>query len=286
MSEKRLTLWAPAKLNLSLLVGKRREDGYHEIRSVMQKIALYDTLIFRPSDHVAFSSDLKYLPTDERNLCVRAATEYFKAAGIRGGVEIRVRKAIPVGAGLGGGSADAACTLRALQELYGALSREALDALALSLGADVPFCLSEKTTCLCEGVGERLSPLSVPQGFEGYLVLVKNDRKLSTAQVYDAFDALQARRGASDEGVLRALESGDLSLLGQGLVNDLEEAVFLQKPALAELLDRFSALGALGARMSGAGPTVYGLFASEEEAKRAAEAFSGEPFCRVARLLF
>ncbi len=284
MSEEKLTLWAPAKLNLTLGVSSRREDGYHEIRSIMQKIALYDTLTFSRSKEITLSADLKYLPTDERNLCVRAAREYFRMTGISGGVDIRVRKAIPVGAGLGGGSADAACTLRALCSLYEPLEERALFDLALSLGADVPFCLSTAPTCLCEGVGEILTPVKRGAG-EICLVLVKNDRKLSTASVYGAFDALPYEGMPSDEGALRALELGDAALLGESLFNMLEEPVFAQKGALKDLREKFLSLGALGARMSGAGPTVYGVFATREDACRAAAAFSEEPFCRIASLL-
>ncbi|MBR6529836.1 MAG: 4-(cytidine 5'-diphospho)-2-C-methyl-D-erythritol kinase [Clostridia bacterium] len=285
MSGRRLTLWAAAKLNLTLGVGERRADGYHEIRSVMQKISLYDTLSFAKADEICFTSDLKYLPNDERNLCVKAARLYFEAAGIDGGVDIRVRKAIPVGAGLGGGSADAACTLRALCALYRPLDRETLHALALSLGADVAFCLSEDTTCLCEGVGEVLTPIVRGGSAPIYLVLVKNDRKLSTASVYGAFDSMPARPIPSDEKVLAALQSGDAKLLSENLFNMLEQPVFAQKPALSDLLAEFAALGALGARMSGAGPTVYGVFDSQESALKAAAHFESAPFCRIATLL-
>ena len=284
MSEEKLTLWAPAKLNLTLGVAPRREDGYHPIRSIMQKIALYDTLTFSRARETTLSVDLKYLPTDERNLCVRAAHEYFRRTGISGGVTIRVRKAIPVGAGLGGGSTDAACTLRALCTLYEPLAEKELYDLALSLGADVPFCLSEHATCLCEGVGEVLTPVKRGEG-EIYLVLVKNDRKLSTASVYGAFDAMPYTGIPSDEAALRALASGDTASLGKSLFNMLEAPVFAQKCALDQLRERLLSLGALGARMSGAGPTVYGVFAALEGARRAAEALSEEPFCRIARLL-
>lgn len=285
MKKHRLTLWAPAKINLSLLVQDRRADGYHEIRSVMQKISLYDTLSFEKACSTSIASDLKYLPTDERNLCVRAANAYFQAAGIDGGVSIRIRKAIPVGAGLGGGSADAACTLRALQTLYRPLEKQTLFDLALSLGADVPFCLSTDNTCLCEGVGERLTPLALPQDFKAHLLLVKNERKLSTAQVYGAFDELPRGQRVGDETLLAALQKGDLPLVCQGLVNELEAPVFSQKPQLAALCEQMLELGALGARMSGAGPTVYGLFSDEAAAKRASEAFSSAAFCRIARFV-
>ncbi|MBQ2730747.1 MAG: 4-(cytidine 5'-diphospho)-2-C-methyl-D-erythritol kinase [Clostridia bacterium] len=284
MREKRLTLWAPAKINLSLLVGECRADGYHEIRSVMQKIALYDTLSFQRADGITIASDLKYLPTDERNLCVRAAQAYFESTGIKGGVDIRVRKAIPVGAGLGGGSADAACTLRALQTLYEPMEEGALFDLALSLGADVPFCLAPQNTCLCEGVGEKMTPVSRGKG-ELYALLVKNERKLSTASVYSAFDELERDGDANDEDLLSALETGDRELLCDSLVNQLEAPVFLQKPSLLTLCGKMKEYGAHGVRMSGAGPTVYGLFFSAEEAARAAKSFSDEPFCRVAKFL-
>lgn len=284
MREAKLTLWAPAKLNLTLGVHARRADGYHPIRSVMQKIALYDTLSFSRASEITFAADLKYLPTDSRNLCVRAAEEYFRFTNIQGGVEIRVRKAIPVGAGLGGGSADAACTLRALCTLYETIDERDLYAMALSLGADVPFCLSPAATCLCEGIGEVLTPVSRAER-ELYLVLVKNDRKLSTASVYGAFDELPHTGVPSDEETLSALAAGDAELLGKSLFNMLEAPVFAQKPELSTLREQMLSCGALGARMSGAGPTVYGLFADPEAARCAAESFSSASFCRIASLL-
>lgn len=286
MSERTLTLWAAAKLNLSLAVGACRADGYHEIRSVMQKISLYDTLQFRRAKEITFASDLKYLPSDERNLCVRAAKAYFEAAGISGGVEIRVRKAIPVGAGLGGGSADAACTLRALQALYGPLEEATLFEVALSLGADVPFCLSRHATCLCEGIGEKLTPIEKKAGFSPCLLLLKNDRKLSTADVYRAFDeqAVFADETA-DAALIDALKTGNVTLLSRSLFNHLEGAVISQKPSLSALLTGLLEEGALGVRMSGAGPTVYGIFPSAGEAERASKVFSKLSFCRIASFL-
>lgn len=285
MKEERLTLWAPAKLNLTLGVFRRRADGYHEIRSVMQKISLYDTLTFQRADEISLTCDVKYLPTDERNLCVRAAQAYFEKSGIEGGVAIRVRKAIPVGAGLGGGSADAACTLQALQRLYEPMEEKELYKLALSLGADVPFCLNSAPACLCEGVGEILTPLPCGGDKKIYLVLVKNDRKLSTAQVYGAFDELPYEDVPEDEAVLRALQTSDARLLAENLFNSLERPVFLQKEGLSRLREKMLSLGALGARMSGAGPTVYGVFEEQERAMEAARAFEDAPFCRVACLL-
>lgn len=285
MTKEKITLWAPAKVNLSLSVGARRADGYHEIRSVMQKVALYDTLTFSVSDRTSFSSDVKYLPSDERNLCVRAAETYFDAAGVRGGVEIFARKSIPIGSGLGGGSADAAATLRALCRLYGPLPEDVLFELALKLGADVAFCLSTDTTSLCEGIGEKLTSLS--HGFvrKPCLLLVKNERKLSTASVYGDFDARENGEMLSDDTLIAAIKAGDFDGLCSSLSNMLAPVVLAHKPALADWMARLQECGARGVSMSGAGPTVFGVFESDEAALLAAKNFPDVEFCRVASFL-
>lgn len=283
--EKRaLTLWAAAKLNLTLAVHPARSDGYHELESVMHKLSLYDTLTFRRAQDVTLQSDLEYLPTDERNLCVRAARGYFERKGLSGGVSIRVRKAIPVAAGLGGGSADAAVTLRALETLYGPLEESDRSALALQLGADVPFCLESASCCLCEGIGERISVLESGFSPSPVFLLVKTERKLSTAQVYQDFDSAPPPAPRDQSALLRAVAKGDLEAMCEGLFNDLEQTVFARKPALLVLRDRLLSLGARAAHLCGAGPTVYGVFADETAARAAAAHFSTAPFCRLATL--
>ncbi len=285
MKRADLTLWAPAKVNLTLAVVGRRADGYHLIRSVMQKVSLYDTLSFYRCEDVSLECDLKYLPTDERNLCVRAANLYFEKTGVAGGVHMRVRKAIPLGSGLGGGSGDAACVLRALCRLYEPLSEAELMTLGTALGADVPFCLSAHATCLCEGIGDELTPLESAFCVPPSILLVKDERKLSTAQVYGVFDEMPAPAAADDSALISALQQGDLQTLSEGVFNHLEAAVLPQKPLLIEQMRQMRQAGALCARMSGAGPTIYGLFETSQSAARAAARFSSAAFVRRASFL-
>lgn len=269
-----LTLRASAKLNLTLSVGSVRPDGYHEIRSVMQKISLFDTLEFAKADRTSLSSDLVYLPCDERNLCVRAVEEYRKLTGISGGLDIRLIKKIPVGAGLGGGSADAAATIRALEELYTPLSQEARLSLAALLGADVPFCLKSCTTALCEGIGERITPIDNRLPEDACRVLLyKEGRKASTARVYAAFDELSASKNADKtDAMIASLESGDTGAFYKALFNDLTDAIESSGQPVKAQIARMLEYGADAALMSGAGPTVYGLF---RDPKKLDDAYAG-----------
>lgn len=281
-----LTLRASAKLNLTLAVGERMPDGYHPIRSVMQKISLFDTLEFTRSEETRMVSDLSYLPSDERNLCVRAVNEYRRLTGKDANLSIRVQKKIPVGAGLGGGSADAAATIRALEAFFGVLDEDTRQRLARSLGADVPFCLHSCNTALCEGVGERITPVE-NRIKNAHLLLYKEGRKASTARVYAAFDALDPVSSDPTDAVIGALERGDADALCDRLFNDLTRALESLGQPVGAIRKRMTDLGARGALMSGAGPTVYGVFTDVNALERARAKLSGSPdaFCAPAHFL-
>lgn len=267
---------AYAKINLFLDVLARRSDGFHEIRSVMQTVSLFDGLTVERQPADAAAIDLSVtgapdLPCDESNLVVRAASAFLSRIGGRDALRISLEKRIPMGAGLAGGSADAAATLRACQRLWGhPLTKEELLSLAAELGSDVPFCLIGGSA-LCLGRGEILHPLSVPPL---YAVLVLSGERVSTLKAYAALDALYRGFGGSVKtGGTEAYEAF-CALLSEGrtaggLFNLFESAVLPTCPIAAAYRERLFALGALDALMSGSGSAVYGIFSDEASAKQA-----------------
>lgn len=268
-----VTLWAPAKINLYLEVGSLRPDGYHLVRTVLQAVALFDTITVEVEE-AATGVDLVVegdAPAGEENLCHRAAASYLGAARLHWGVSIRLRKRIPTAAGLGGGSSDAAAVLRGLNHLAGdILRREELMGLAASLGSDVPFFLVGGTA-LGEGRGERISPqLQAPPL---PLVLVNTGKKLSAAEVYRRFDLVGGdrppRRGPYP--LLEYLARGEAGRLPGLLYNSLQNAACELEPSLKGLLAMAREAGAPGALVSGSGPTVFLLATDEEEARRLEE---------------
>ena len=267
---------AYAKINLSLDVLGRREDGYHEIRTVMQTIGLYDNVVLRKTEEpgIVLTTDKDYLPTDGRNLMVRAASQLFEAFGLPGGLRMELSKFIPVAAGLAGGSTDAAAVLRGINELYGlGLSAGELAAEGLKLGADVPYCLSGKTM-LAEGIGEKLSELKPCPDCS---ILVSKPRfSVSTKSVYEAFDRVDSVAHPDTDGLIAALERGDLKSMAVCMGNVLERVTGTLHPAIAEIEASMARNGALKAMMSGSGPTVFGIFDDPEKAVFARQAMRRE----------
>ena len=267
---------AYAKINLSLDVLGRREDGYHEIRTVMQTIGLYDNVVLRKTEEpgIVLTTDKDYLPTDGRNLMVRAASQLFEAFGLPGGLCMELSKFIPVAAGLAGGSTDAAAVLRGINELYGlGLSAGELAAEGLKLGADVPYCLSGKTM-LAEGIGEKLSELKPCPDCS---ILVSKPRfSVSTKSVYEAFDRVDSVAHPDTDGLIAALERGDLKSMAVCMGNVLERVTGTLHPAIAEIEASMARNGALKAMMSGSGPTVFGIFDDPEKAVFARQAMRRE----------
>ena len=261
-----ITRCAYAKINLSLRVLRRRADGYHDLRMVMQTLSLHDTLVFRPLENgrvvLHTESDL---PTDGGNLIVRAAERLLSAYAPEMGAEIALTKRIPVAAGLAGGSADAAAALLALRDLYTLpVSDEELAAIGLSLGADVPYCLTGGSR-LAEGVGEKLTAL--PDMPPCAVLLVKPPVSVSTAEVFRAFRGPYADADTDWETLLAR---GDLRAIAHTLRNDLEAVTIAMHPVIADIKAAMLACGAAGSLMSGSGPTVFGLFETEEAARGAA----------------
>jgi 4-diphosphocytidyl-2-C-methyl-D-erythritol kinase len=273
---------APAKINLFLWVGERRADGLHEVSSVMQSVSLADELAMSPSDAVSLDvSPAGSAPEDESNLVVAAVRALRAACSSGSGAALSLVKRIPAGAGLGGGSADAAAALVGLNELWGCrLSKKALEKLGASIGADVPFCVRGGTAGAI-GAGERLAPLIVREPL--WWVIAKTPGSLSTAEVYARFDELDGQPGDSDPVELAdALARGDLARIGAALRNDLEEAAASLLPGLGSMRASLTDAGALGAVMSGSGPAWCGLARDEAHAAEIASRLN-EDFVSVVR---
>ena len=276
---------AYGKLNLSLDVTGRREDGYHDLAMLMQTVTVYDelSLRFREDGKVRASSNLRFIPEDERNLAVRAALRFLEAVGEQGqGLQIDMRKQIPVGAGMGGGSADAAAVLRALNRIYGMpFDRGRLEELAQQIGSDVAFCVAGGTA-LAEGRGEKLTDL--PAMPEGSFVICKPAFSIATPELYKKLDSAPVRIHPDTQGLLRAVREGDLRALCRRMYNVFEEIDDRRMRTVAQIKGRLLDHRALGAMMTGTGSAVFGVFEQEEDARRACAALRQDyPFCCTAK---
>ncbi|WP_312061138.1 4-(cytidine 5'-diphospho)-2-C-methyl-D-erythritol kinase [Anaerotignum sp.] len=268
---KDIRLRARAKINLTLDVTGKRDDGYHLIESIMQTVSLYDGIYMKriQKNEIILKSNLSWLPTDNRNLAYRAA-ELMKAKfGIKEGVFIEIDKRIPVAAGLAGGSADCAAVLVGMNRLFDlGLSMKELESLAFLLGSDIPYCV-QRGTVVSEGVGEILTPVKCPCPM-CYVVLAKLPVSVSTATVYRGLDWQSVQDHPDTKGMIQAMAEADITKMGQLLGNVLETVTIPMHPKIAQLKEELVQLGAEGALMSGSGPTVFGLFKEEEIAKKAA----------------
>ncbi len=261
-----ITVCARAKINLTLDILGKRPDGYHEVEMVMQSIELHDRLVFTPAgDDITLTVEGADLDPGPDNLIVRAAELLRKLKGIRDGVRIRLLKAIPVASGLGGGSADAAATLKALNELWGiGLSLPELMGLGAQLGSDVPFCLLGGTA-LAKGRGERLESLPPCPGLG--LVLVKPPFSVSTAAVYRLYKPGPSVRRPDNRAMIGALRNKDVGGIAQNLANALESVTAGMHPEIEQIKTKLTGAGSPGVLMSGSGPAVFGLAADMESAR-------------------
>lgn len=267
----KMTVPAYAKLNYTLDVLSRRDDGYHEMRMVMVSADLKDkvTIEIDTGGDVCVRTNLSYLPKDGTNLAARAALLFQKETGINlGGVSIEIKKNVPVCAGMAGGSSDAAAVLRALNEMTGAkISRDELAVMGKSLGADVPYCI-QGGTMLAEGIGERLTAL--PDVPKCHVVICKPRFSTSTARAFEELDRNKVRNRPDTSGMLAAIEKGDLEGIARRMYNVFEPIEAKRHRALGELRSALTENGALGACMTGTGPSMFGLFADGRTAARAA----------------
>jgi len=264
-----ITALARAKINLTLDVLGKRPDGYHEVEMVMQSIELYDRLEFTPAHgEISLAVAGGELPVGRDNLVYRAAELIRHHGGVRAGVKIRLEKAIPVAAGLGGGSADAAATLAALNEMWGiGLSLPELMALGEQLGADVPFCLAGGTA-LARGKGEKIEQL--PPCPRMGLALIKPPFGVATAAVYRAFTPRLVAKRPDTGAMMEAIRAGDIGAIARNLANVLEPVTAAMRPEIMEIKQGLLEAGALGALMSGSGPTVFGLTPDQASARMVA----------------
>lgn len=253
---------AYAKLNISLDVGKRREDGFHEMTMVMQSISLADavTVTLNDTGKVRAKTSLPFIPGDERNLAVKAALCYLEAIGRQGqGALIEIQKAVPVGAGMGGGSSDAAAVLRAMNALFDhALSTAELEQLSCSVGSDVAFCVAGGTA-LATGRGEKLEAL--PALPDCAFVVCKPEFSISTPELFRKLDQMPLRRHPDTAGLMAAIREGQLGQVCRRMYNVFEDVDDRRMRTVADIKSRLLDAGALGAVMTGTGSAVFGVFA-------------------------
>ncbi len=283
-----MTVRVPAKVNLHLSVGDVRRDGFHEVISVYQAVSVFDEVTLEPDAELTVTVEgagADVVPRGDENLAVRAVRAVAALVGHDPDVHIRIRKGIPVAGGMAGGSADAAGALVAVDALWGLdLDRDTLDGLAAGLGSDVPFSL-HGGTALGTGRGERLSPVLVSGQF--HWVFALSGTGLSTPEVYHEFDRLRGdeafREPVAPDAVLAALRAGDATALGLALTNDLQAAALRLQPALGRVLEAGRDLGAVGAVVSGSGPTVALLARTDAAANDIAAALPGFGLCAGVR---
>ena len=267
----RIQLKALAKINLGLDVLRRREDGYHEVKMIMQTISLHDDLEIRriKTPEIQVKTNLYYLPTNENNLVYKAAKLLMDEFGIKEGVAIQLKKRIPVAAGMVGGSTDGAAVLWGMNQMYGlGLSRQELMERGVKLGADVPYCV-QRGTALAEGIGERLSVL--PSMPKCTILIAKPGISVSTKFVYENLHAndLKPEQHPDVDRMIEAMKEKNLDLLCERMGNVLETVTIPAYPVIQEIKEHMMACGAAGAMMSGSGPTVFGIFHSPVQAKAA-----------------
>lgn len=269
---KEIDLKAMAKINLSLDVVRRREDGYHEVRMIMQTVNLYDEITLKKTATAGInvSTDVEFLPTNQDNLVYKAAKLLMDEFQIQEGLEITLKKFIPVAAGMAGGSADAATVLLGVNELFSlSLSKEQLMERGVKIGADVPYCVLGGTA-LAEGIGEKLTPLS--DAPECYVLIAKPDIEVSTKFVYENLHANQLKVHPDIDGMIEEIQQGSLLGVADKMGNVLETVTVKAYPVIQEIKDTMKQNGAVNSMMSGSGPTVFGLFDTKELAQQAEEA--------------
>jgi len=264
-----LTIKAYAKINLSLDILGLRPDGYHELRSLMQSVSLADELCLKPADDLTLSVSRQDLSSGEDNIIIKCLRRLQQAAGTGAGAEITLHKQIPMAAGLAGGSADGAAALVAAARLWKLdIEPDGLSRIGAEIGSDIPFCLNGGAA-LVSGRGEMLEPLS-PLDF--FLLLLKPPISVSTAWAYRAYDDSGTATAGGTQRLLQYWSAGDLEGVARSLSNDLAPAVMAGHPEIEAGRQALLRAGALGAAMSGSGPTLFGIMANKEAARQGYEA--------------
>lgn len=271
-----VVLKARGKINLTLDVVGKRDNGYHDLRMIMQTINLYDTITIKKTKTpgIRINNNLAWLPKDDRNITYKAAEHFLQEAQITNGVYIDIFKRIPVAAGLAGGSSDAAAVLVGLNKLFEThFTKKKLMEIGLKIGADVPFCIL-RGTALAEGIGEVLTPLpSLPTM---HILLAKPNISVSTASVYKALKVDEIQKHPQTDAYVDAIKARDMQFITQHMENVLEDVTVKMHPQIEEIKQDMLKYGALGSMMSGSGPTVFGIFPNRYKATVAAEYFKNQ----------
>ena len=276
---KEITRQAYGKINLGLDVLGKREDGYHTVRMIMQTVELHDTLTFKENStgEITMTCDNETLPVDENNLCIRAAKLLKDEFGFEGGVDIHLKKRIPIAAGMAGGSTDAATVLKAVNEIFElGLSKKELMKRGVTLGADIPYCIMGGTA-RAEGIGKkltRLSPMpSVP------VLIAKPPLNVSTGKVYGALDSLETYEHPNIDALIHSIEYEDILGIAPKMGNVLADVTMPMVPEIAEIVDFMESHGAVRAMMTGSGPTVFGIFEDNDEMEKCRKALEELGVC-------
>ena len=265
-----MRLRAFAKINLGLDILRKREDGYHEVRMIMQTIQMYDVLEMKKvkKPGISLSVNYPYIPSDERNLVYKAAKLLMDEFQVKEGVDIRLEKFIPVAAGMAGGSSDAAAAMVGINHLFKlGLSEKDLMDRAVNIGADVPYCIM-RGTALAEGIGEKLTRIAqVP---DCYVLIGKPGIGVSTKTAYESLQLDKIQSHPDIDGMIRDIENGNFLAMTDKMGNVFESGIIGKYPVIGEIKDLMEANGALKAMMSGSGPTVFGIFDDREKMEAAA----------------
>ncbi len=264
-----ITKKAYAKVNLGLDVIGRREDGYHEVRMIMQTVDICDVLTFTRQERpgIVVTTDKEELPGDESNLIYKAARLVTETCSVREGIKIELQKRIPMAAGMAGGSTDAAAVFHGMNEMFGlGMDEDEMCALGVKIGADIPYCV-KGGTALAEGIGEILTKL--PDAPACVVLVAKPDIDVSTKYVYENLHAESLEYHPDIDGMRAAIEEGDLRGMAERMGNVLETVTVNAYPVIREIKEVMKKSGAWNALMSGSGPTVFGIFGEEEKARKA-----------------
>ncbi len=265
---KEITLKAHGKINLTLDVTGKRDDGYHLVEMIMQQVSLYDTVkIEMIKSGIRIVTDSEFIPTNEHNIAHKVAREMLNLYDIDSGVQITILKRIPVAAGMAGGSTDAAAVINGIDQLFELnLSLETRKAIGVKFGADIPYCI-EGGTCIARGIGEELTSIPIHPNY--WILLVKPALGVSTKEVYGGFSLSHVKRHPETEKMVEALYNNNIYDISDQLCNVLETVTIDRYPVVGQIKKKLIEYGATGVLMSGSGPTVFALYKSQTKAKKA-----------------
>lgn len=272
-----LVLKSFAKINLGIEIVGKRKDGYHNVRTILQSITLHDKITLRKySNGIRIRCTMPLVPTDERNLVYKAADIFFKKKKMNSGIKIAIRKNIPVGAGLGGGSSNAAATLRGLNELFnGGMAYRELFQMSKKLGSDVPFFL-KGGTALVEGRGDKLSYINCVPNF--WAVIVFPGFSISSLRTYERLDPKEfssnSKKVLKVESLLNAIKRNNLEKLCKNLMNGFEDVIFKKHSEIKKIKEGLVSKRAIGASLCGSGSSVFGVFKTKDQAEKTLLHFS------------